>query len=131
MMPWHDIGLAGNFNSSSGILVTRQVRLTTTVGTTVDVNVEPLGSHRLDARTVMDLRLFKNIAMGARSLDVSVDFNNLTNTNTVWSVRTLSGTIGLRQDGSPTGAINTVPQFLSPAEVYGPRNIRFNVAFRF
>jgi hypothetical protein len=24
-----------------------------------------------------------------------------------------------------------VPQFLSPAQVYGPRNIRFNVAFRF
>ena len=131
ILPWYDIGLAANVNSSSGILVTRQVRLTTTVGTTVDVNAEPLGSHRLDARTVMDLRFFKNIAMGPRSLDVSVDFNNLTNTNTVWSVRTLSGTIGLRQNGDPNGVVNTVPQFLSPAEVYGPRNIRFNVAFRF
>ena len=53
------------------------------------------------------------------------------NVNTVWDVRTLSGTINLRQNGDPNGAINTVPQFLSPAQVYGPRNIRFNVAFRF
>ena len=60
-----------------------------------------------------------------------MDFNNLTNSNTVWNVRTLSGTIGLRQDGDPDGALNTVPQFMSPAEVYPPRNIRFNVAFRF
>jgi hypothetical protein len=49
----------------------------------------------------------------------------------VWDVRTLSGTIGLRQDGNPTGTLNVVPQFLSPAQVYGPRNIRFNVALRF
>ena len=80
----------------------------------------------------MDLRLFKQFNFGGqRSLEASVDFNNLFNVNTSWDVRTLSGTINLRQDGSPTGAINTVPQFLSPASVYGPRNIRFNVAFRF
>jgi hypothetical protein len=79
----------------------------------------------------MDLRVFRTVNFGTRALDVSVDFNNLTNSKTVWDVRTLSGTIGLRQNGDPTGAINTVPQFLSPAQVYGPRNIRFNVAFRF
>ncbi len=131
ILPWYDVGLAGNFNTQSGIAVTRQVRLTTAVGTTVDVNAEPLGAHRLDARTVMDLRLFKNIALGTRSLDLAIDFNNLMNANTVWNVRTLSGTIGLRQNGAPDGTLNTVPQFLSPAEVYPPRNIRFNVAYRF
>jgi hypothetical protein len=36
----------------------------------------------------------------------------------------------LRQNGDPNSAINTVPQFLSPAQLYGPRNIRFNVAYR-
>ena len=60
-----------------------------------------------------------------------MDFNNITNANTFWDARTLSGTINLRQNGDPTGAINTLPQFGSPAQVYGPRNIRFNVAFRF
>ena len=62
---------------------------------------------------------------------MSVDFHNITNTNTYWDARTLSGTINLRQNGDPTGTINTVPQFGSPAQVFGPRNIRFNVAFRF
>ena len=85
----------------------------------------------LPKRIAADLRLFKSATFGARSLDVSVDFHNVTNTNTYWDARTLSGTINLRQDGSPTGAINTVPQFGSPAQVFGPRNIRFNVALRF
>lgn len=129
--PWYDIGLAANLNSQSGAAVTRQVTVAQTVGGNSTVNVEPLGSTRLDTRTVMDLRLFKQLIFGPRSLEVSVDFNNLTNANTVWDVRTLSGTINLRQNGNPTGAINTVPQFLSPAQVYGPRNIRFNVALRF
>jgi hypothetical protein len=29
------------------------------------------------------------------------------------------------------GAINTVPQYLSPAQVLGPRIMRFTVAYRF
>jgi hypothetical protein len=131
ILPWYDIGLAGNLNSQSGAAVTRQVNTALTVGGTTSVNVEPLGSTRLDRRTVMDLRLFRMINFGTRSLDVAVDFNNIWNANTVWDVRTLSGTINLRQNGDPTGPINTVPQFLSPAQVYGPRNIRFNVAYRF
>jgi len=129
--PWYDIGLAANLNSQSGIAVTRQVTVAQTVGGSSTVNVEPLGSTRLDARTVMDLRLFKTFTFSTRSLEASMDFNNIFNTNTAWDVRTLSGTINLRQNGDPNGAINTVPQFLSPAQVYGPRNIRFNVAFRF
>ena len=129
--PWYDIGVATNFSTSSGIALTRQVTVAQTVGGNSTVNVEPLGSSRLEARTVMDLRVFKTVNMGARSLEASVDVNNMFNTNTVWDVRTLSGTINLRQNGDPAGAINTVPQFLSPAQVYGPRNIRFNVAFRF
>jgi hypothetical protein len=131
ILPWYDIGLAGNLNAQSGIAVTRQVTTQLSVGGTTTVNVEPLGSHRLDPRTVVDLRLFKSIAFGTRSLDVAVDFNNLFNVNTVWDVRTLSGTINLRQNGDPNGAINTVPQFLSPSQVFPPRNIRFNVAYRF
>ena len=73
----------------------------------------------------------KNVNFGARALEMSVDFNNLSNENTEWDARTLSGTINLRQNGDPAGTINTLPQFGSPAQVYGPRNIRFNVAFRF
>jgi hypothetical protein len=131
LLPWYDIGLAGNFNGQSGVPITRQVSVAQTVGGTSTVNVEPLGSYRLPFRRVADLRVFKAIQFGARALEASVDFNNISNTNTVWDARTLSGTIGLRQNGDPNGALNTVPQFASPSQVYGPRNIRFNVAFRF
>ena len=129
--PYYDIGIAGNLNTQSGIPITRQVSTALTVGGTATVNVEPLGSHRLDMRTAMDLRVFKTARFGAKSLEASVDFNNLTNTNTIWDARTLSGTLGFRQNGDPAGTVNTLPQFGSPAQVYGPRNIRFNVAFRF
>ena len=131
ILPFWDVGLAGNLNRQSGIVITRQVTTAQTVGGNSTVNVEPLGSFRLPTRTAMDLRLFKNANFGTRALELSVDFHNITNTNTFWDARTLSGTINLRQNGDPNGAINTVPQFGSPAQVYGPRNIRFNAAFRF
>ncbi len=131
VLPFYEIGLAGNLNSQSGIPITRQIAVAKTVGGNSTVNVEPLGSFRLPRRTAADLRVFKTQQFGTRSLEVSVDFNNVTNTNTFWDARTLSGTINLRQNGDPTGAFNTLPQFGSPSQVYGPRNIRFNVAFRF
>jgi hypothetical protein len=131
VLPWYEIGIAGNFNAQSGALLTRQISTPLTAGGNATVNVEPLGSYRLDRRINGDLRVFKSARFGSRSLDVSVDFNNVTNSNTVWDARVLGGTINLRQNGNPNGAINTVPQFGSPAQVYGPRNIRFNAAFRF
>ena len=131
VLPFHDIGFAANMNSQSGVAITRQLAVAKTVGGNSTVNVEPLGSYRLPRRTVGDLRLFKNTQFGSRQLETSVDFNNVTNANTFWDARTLGGTINLRQNGDPAGAINTVPQFGSPSQVYGPRNIRFNVAFRF
>jgi hypothetical protein len=80
----------------------------------------------------MDLRAFKVFRFNATcELETSVDFNNLTNNNVAWDARSLSGTINLRQNGDPNGVINTVLQFGSPSSVLGPRNIRFNVAFRF
>ncbi|MGH9347028.1 MAG: hypothetical protein ACRD26_07155, partial [Vicinamibacterales bacterium] len=131
ILPLYDIGVAGNLNAQSGIAITRQVSTALTVGGTTTVNVEEPGSERLPARTVIDFRVFKAARFGTREIEASVDFNNMMNANTIWDVRTLSGTIGLRQGGVPTGAVNVVPQFLSPAQVYGPRNIRFNVGFRF
>ena len=131
VLPFYDVSLAANLNAQSGIAVTRQVSTTLSVGGATTVNVEEPGSERLPTRTVMDLRVSKGIRFGDRELEGSIDFNNVFNANTIWDVRTLSGTINLRQDGDPSGAINTVPQFLSPAQVYGPTNIRFNIAFRF
>jgi hypothetical protein len=130
--PWWQIGIGGNLNTQSGIVITRSINTAQTVGGNTAVNVEPLGSYRLPTRTAADLRVFKTFQMGgARTLEASVDFHNVTNTNTYWDARALGNTINLRQNGDPTGTINTVPQFGSPSQVYGPRNIRFNVAYRF
>ena len=131
ILPWYEIGLGGNYNAQSGAAITRQLSVAQTTGGNSTVNIEPLGSYRLPFRTYADLRLFKTARFGARSLELAVDFHNVTNTNTYWDARTLGGTINLRQNGAPNGTINTVPQFGSPSQVYGPRNIRFNVAFRF
>jgi hypothetical protein len=131
VLPFYDIALAGNLNAQSGIAVTRQVSTTLSVGGTTTVNVEEPGSERLPTRTIVDLSLSKVLRFGMRELEGIVGFNNLFNNNTVWDVRTLSGTLGFRQNGDPAGAVNVLPQFLSPAQVYGPRNIRFDVKFRF
>lgn len=131
ILPFYDIGFGANLNAQSGAVITRSINTPQTVGGNTAVNVEPLGSYRLPSRTVADLRFFKTTYFGTRSLDVSVDVHNLSNTNTYWDARSLGGTINLRQNGDPAGTINTVPQFGSPSQVYGPRNIRFNVAFRF
>jgi hypothetical protein len=131
VLPWHNIGVAGNLNSQSGAAITRQINTAQTVGGNTSVNVEPLGSYRLPTRTSADFRFFKTMTFGARSLEVSVDLHNVANSNTYWDARSLGGTINLRQNGDPTGTINTLPQFGSPAQVYGPRNIRFNAAYRF
>ncbi len=131
ILPFYDIGFAANLNRQSGAAITRSINTAQTVGGNTAVNVEPLGSFRLPTRTAVDLRFFKTTNIGARSLELSVDVHNATNTNTFWDARSLGGTINLRQNGDPTGTINTVPQFGSPSQVYGPRNIRFNAAFRF
>jgi len=131
VLPFYEIGVAGNLNMQSGAAVTRQFTTAQTVGGNSTINVEPLGSYRLERRAASDLRVFKTARFGERSLEVSVDFNNVTNTNTAWDARVLGGTINLRQNGDPAGTLNSLPQFGSPAQVYGPRNIRFNAALRF
>lgn len=131
ILPFYDIGFAANMSRSSGAVITRSINTAQTVGGNTAVNVEPLGSYRLPTRTAADLRAFKTINFGARSLELSVDVHNVTNDNTFWDARSLGGTINLRQNGDPNGTINTVPQFGSPSQVLGPRNVRFNLAFRF
>ena len=131
VLPWHDIDLAANFRSQSGIAVTRNISTRPTVGNAFNVNVGAVGADRLDPLTTLDLRLGKTIRFGSRALEAAVDIYNLANANTVWDVRTLGGTISLRQNGDPNGTLNVLPQYLSPASVLAPRIARFSVAFRF
>jgi hypothetical protein len=132
VLPFHDVALAANFISQSGIAYTRQVTgIPLTAGGTASVNVEPLGSHRLDPRNQLDLRLSKALKFGTRELEGAFDVYNVFNDNTIYDVRTGSGTLTFLQGGDPNGVRNVLPQFGSPAAVLAPRIARFSVAFKF
>ena len=127
-----DIALAANFRSQSGTPYNRQLSVPMTVGGSATVNVEPFDSERLDALTTLDLQASRLFTIGnGRSFNVVFAVSNVTNANTVWSVRTLTGVSSFRVGGDPAGAINTVPQFGTPTNILGPRIARFGVTFRF
>jgi len=59
-----------------------------------------------------------------------VDIYNLSNANTVWEVRTLTGRFNALEGGDPAGALLNHPQFLSPTQILGPRIVRLGVSYR-
>jgi hypothetical protein len=132
ILPFHDVALAANFISQSGIAYNRVLTgIPLTAGGTASVNAEPLGSHRLDHRNQLDMRLSKSVRFGQRELEGAFDVYNVFNDSTIYDVRTGSGTLTFLQNGDPTGTKNVLPQFGSPAAVLAPRIARFSVAFKF
>jgi hypothetical protein len=132
LVPWQDIMVAGNFRSQSGPPVTRQISQRLAIGGTQTINLEPLGAHRLPTLNTLDLRASKSVRFGTRELQGSVDIYNVANVNTIWEVRTLTPAITVRQAGDTVnGNTNTIPQFLSPTQVVGPRIFRFSVSMKF
>jgi hypothetical protein len=131
LLPYQDILLSANLRSQSGAPVTRQISQRLALGGNQTINLEPLGSTRLDRLNTIDLRVSKNFRMGTRELAANLDLSNLTNANTVWEVRTLTPSITVRQNGDPNGTLNRIPQFLSPTQVLGPRIMRLGVSFKF
>ena len=127
----YDILFAANLRSQSGTPFNRTLSAPTTIGGATTINVEALDSDRLPALTTLDLRVGKNFSLGNRAFNLAFDVSNVTNAATVWQVRTLTGTIGLRVNGDPNGALNTVPQFNSPASIIGPRIGRVSVTYKF
>jgi hypothetical protein len=128
--PW-DVIIGGNFRLQSGEPITRTVSV---VGLNqnpggVDVNAEPRGSYVLPWLPTLDLRASKGFQFGSQQVDLEVDMYNVTNANTVFGVRTNTGLINVLEGG--TGPTVTIPQFLSPTGVLGPRIVRFNVVYRF
>jgi hypothetical protein len=129
----YDISLAGNLRYQSGPPLTRQIVAPLSFGGgTVTVNVEPQGSHRLDPLKTIDLRFGRLFKLGgARDLEVAVDIHNLTNANTAWERRSLTGRLNVRRGGNPAGELLNVQQWFSPSQILAPRIIRFGVSWRF
>jgi len=130
----YDVQFGGNFRLLSGQPLTRTFAfngLNQAAGGTVTISTEPRGSVTLDWVPTVDLRLGKIFRFGGSNFEADMDVYNLMNSNTVYSVRTTTGLINVRQAGDPAGAINAIPQFLSPQNVLGPRIIRVNFVYRF
>jgi hypothetical protein len=129
-----------NLQWASGLPITRSVSIpgcSTTVTTgcllqgSQNVNAEPRGSVELPARYQIDLRLGRLFDVGGRRFEVSVDAYNLTNANTVYSVRTGTGLTNIRYANDPTQPVTQIATFNSPTNALGPRIIRFNATYWF
>jgi hypothetical protein len=129
ILPFHDVIVSGNFRSQQGPPVTRQISRALALGGSQTINLEPLGSTRLDTLTTIDLRLGKLFTFNRRTLEASVDFDNLANANTVWGVRTLTPAATFTDP--TTGNRALLQQFLSPSQILGPRTVVFRAAFKF
>jgi hypothetical protein len=131
MLPY-DVYVAGNYRMQSGPEAHRTISAPLSFGGgSTTVNLEAPGTHRLDPLRTIDVRLAKTFPLADRELELNLDIFNLTNANTVWEVRNLTGRINVRQGGDPQGTLNNIQQFLSPTQILAPRIIRFGAALRF
>jgi len=129
ILPWHDVIVSGNFRSQQGPPVTRQISRALAIGASQTINLEPLGNTRIGTLTTIDLRVGKLFKFNNRSLDISLDFDNLANADTVWGVRTLTPATAFTDP--TTGTRATQQQFLSPTQILVPRTVVFRAAFKF
>jgi hypothetical protein len=129
ILPFHDVIVSGNFRAQQGPPFTRQINRLLAIGGSQTINLEPLGNTRIGTLTTIDLRLGKLFTFNNRTLEASVDFDNLTNANTVWGVRNLTPATPFTDP--VTGTRATLQQFLSPTQILGPRTVVFRAAFKF
>ncbi len=129
-----------NFRISSGLPITRTVSISgcsATITTnclnqgSTTVNAEPRGSVELPALSTLDLRAGRIFNLQGQRFEISMDVYNLTNANTVFSVRQGTGQTNIRYANDPTQPVTTIPTFMSPTGILGPRIIRFNVTYWF
>ena len=131
--------LGANVTMQSGLPITRtwSINACSTSITTnclrqaVTVNAETRGSYELPKLTIIDLRVGRSFRVNTNKFDVSIDWYNLTNANTVYSVRTNTGLVGVRDSGLATNPVTVIPAFLSPTGALGPRILRFNITYSF
>ncbi len=130
ILPW-DIALAANLRSQSGTPYNRQLSVPLTLTGSTTINIEPYDGRRLPSLTTLGIQASKNLRFGKRALTLFAMVDNVTNANTTWAVRSLTGRSSFRQAGDPTGQLNAFPQFETPTNVLGPRIARFGVSFKF
>ena len=130
ILPWHDVLVSGNLSIQQGPPITRQISRAVGFATNQIINLAPLGSTRLDTLTKIDVRVGKVFKFASsRSVETSVDFDNLTNADTIWSARNRTEATAFTDP--TTGSRATLQQFLSPVAILAPRTVVFRAAFKF
>ena len=129
-----------NLLVQSGLPITRTVSIggcsaTVTTGCLAQgsdtVNAEPRGSVELPGRVQTDLRISRLFNVAGQRFELGMDAYNLTNANTVFSVRQGTGLTNIRYANDPSQPIVQIPTFLSPTGALGPRIIRLNFTYWF
>src|SRR5207247_2637709 len=130
ILPWHDVIVSANYLGLSGPPITRQISRGLAIGGAQTINLEPLGSHRLDFQNKIDLRLGKMFRIGeSRTLEASLDFDNVMNADWVWQARSLTPATTFTDP--TTGQRNPLEQFISPVSILQPRTVVLRAAYRF
>jgi len=130
ILPLHDVIVSGNLRVQQGPPVTRQISRALAIGGSQTINLEPLGNTRLDTLTTVDVRVGKLFKFpNNRNMEATIDFDNLTNSATVWQVRTQTPATSFLNP--VTGQRQTLTQFGSPVNILGPRTCVFRLSYRF
>jgi hypothetical protein len=95
------------------------------------VNAEPRGSVELPGRYQIDLRLGRFFNINGQRFELAVDGYNVTNANTVFSVRTGTGRTNIRYANDPSNPVTQIATFMSPTGALGPRILRLNFTYWF
>jgi hypothetical protein len=130
ILPWQEIITSVNYSGVSGPAYTRQISRALAIGGSQTINLQPMGDTRLDFQNRIDVRVGKMFKFnGSRTLEATVDFDNLTNANWVWQARSLTPATTFTDP--TTGTRATLQQFLSPVAILGPRTVVFRAALKF
>jgi hypothetical protein len=130
ILPFQEVIISANYSGVSGPAVTRQISRALAIGGSQTINLEPMGSTRLDFQNRIDLRVGKVFKFANnRSLETTIDFDNLTNANWVWQVRSLTPATTFTDP--TTGTRATLQQFLSPSAILQPRTVVLRAALKF
>ena len=131
ILPWHDVILSGNFSRQQGPPSRARSAAPLAIGAAQTINLEPLGSTRLDTLTTIDVRVGKLFKFANnRSLEASVDFDNLTNADTVCGrSHADAGDAFTRSDDGH--ARRRCSSSCRRAQILGPRTVVFRAAFKF
>jgi hypothetical protein len=124
-VPWVEVGLNALYRAMSGTTYTPFQRIAaSTINWTssVDVQIEPQGTYRVEPLRIMDLRAEKVFNIGFNRLGIYADIENVFNAGTVIS----------RQTRFPSATITgNVVQFGWPTAVIPARQITFGGRWSF